>query len=147
MKKCTSSTNVSTSIPLTISPTTEEVTLLASGTSKRGQSVDDLAITASKPSWKDNLKAKRQKLKQRSITFDHFYRYFSAVPHNSIHQRKSTTTEQAGGLSLIWRSLTYSIRQLSSLFYKEKLHRFKFTALLHFTPIIFLLMLGYFIQI
>ena len=50
----------------------------SSGTSKRskrGQSIDDSVLTsASKPSWRESLRAKRQKLKERSLTIDHFYR-------------------------------------------------------------------------
>ena len=73
MSQCTTtSIDVDASIIATTSVNREETVLPASGASKRGQSVDDLAITR-RPTWKDNLREKREKLKQRSLTLDYFY--------------------------------------------------------------------------
>lgn len=77
MSQCVTSTIVNTSItPQTVLHAKEEQE--SSGTSKRskrGQSIDDSVLTsASKPSWRESLRAKRQKLKERSLTIDHFYR-------------------------------------------------------------------------
>ena len=76
MSQCITSKNGNTNIPIPQTTTAiKAATIIAPGNTKRGQSVDDLALTASKPTWRDSLRAKRQKLKQRSLTFDHFYRY------------------------------------------------------------------------
>ena len=74
MSQCITSKNGNTDIPQTTTAI-KAATSMAPGNTKRGQSVDDLALTASRPTWRDSLKAKKQKLKQRSLTFDHFYRY------------------------------------------------------------------------
>ena len=74
MSQCITSKNGNTDIPQTTTAI-KAATSMAPGSTKRGQSVDDLALTASRPTWRDSLKAKKQKLKQRSLTFDHFYRY------------------------------------------------------------------------
>lgn len=72
MSQCITSKNGNTNIPQTTTAI-KAATSMAPGNTKRGQSVDDLALTASRPTWRDSLKAKKQKLKQRSLTFDHFY--------------------------------------------------------------------------
>ena len=75
MSQCITSKNGNTNIPQATTAIKAATIMAPTGNTKRGQSVDDLALTASRPTWRDSLKAKKQKLKQRSLTFDHFYRY------------------------------------------------------------------------
>ena len=93
MSQCITSKNGNTDIPQTTTAI-KAATSMAPGNTKRGQSVDDLALTASRPTWRDSLKAKKQKLKQRSLTFDHFYRYVCRCWNRYLLRGKKNSLSQ-----------------------------------------------------